>query len=271
MVDYDEENDKDIFGGLDDDQIEAHRESRPSIFQLNNNFPSAPFPEEFVQQEDKDAPEIKIEEGSENKNIDHHQNLNGNSKNLYDIGETIKPLSSKDNIKEEEKIPKPQKSELDKPEANEQKEKEKENKKDIPKIEKEKMEKTFMSKYISEDKQNYVICIEETKEIIIISISNEKENDSPFTSKYELYYLIEKFGKNINFKSIQEFRACLKENVQKQLLIIKRPYKNVINTIWKLYPNNAKEKKTFTLIIPKLGKKSFIIFLFKFQKSRKSG
>ena len=271
MVDYEEENDKDIFGGLDDDidddQIEAHRESRPSIFQFNNNYPSAPFAEELVQPEDKGAPEIKIEEGSENKNIDYHQNLNGNSKNLYDMGETIKPLSSKDNIKEEEKIPKPQKSELDKPEANEkeaqkQKIKEKENKKDISKIEKEKMEKTFMSKYISEDMQNYVICIEETKEIIIISISNEKDNDSPFTSKYELYYLIEKFGKNINFKSIQEFRACLKENVQKKLLIIKKPYKNVINTIWKLYPNNAKEKKTFTLISSQSWEKNLSLFFY---------
>jgi len=277
MVDYDEENDKDIFGGLDDDNdddnIEADRESRQSIFQSYNNCPSEPLPDEFPQSKTKSYPEIKIGEVCENKNIGHHQNLNGNSKNLYYMGETIRPLSSKNNIKYDEKTPKVQKPELNKPEedekeANERKkkeneEKEKENKKDTPNIEQEKREKAFISKYTSEDEQKYAICLEETKNEIIISLTNEKDKDSPFTSKYELDYLKEKFGKNINFKSIQQFRTCLKENIQKQLLIIKKPYKKVINTVWKLYPNNTKKhKKTFTLVSSQSWEKNLSLFFY---------
>jgi len=120
-----------------------------------------------------------------------------------------------------------------------------------------------MSKYISEDKQHYVICLEETKNEIIISLINEKDNDSPFTSKYELDYLNQKFGKNIIFKNIQQFRTYLKENVQKKLLIIKKPYKKVINTVWKLYPNNAKKhKKTFTLISSQSFEKNLSLFFY---------
>ena len=100
----------------------------------------------------------------------------------------------------------------------------------------------------------------EAKNEIIVSITNEKNNDSPFSSKYELDYLNEKFGKNISFKSIQEFRVCLKDNVQKNLLEIKKPYKNVINTVWKLYPNNTKEKKTFTLISSQSWEKNLSLF-----------
>jgi len=120
-----------------------------------------------------------------------------------------------------------------------------------------------MSKYISEDEQNYVIYLGEAKNEIIISLINEKNNGSPFTSKYELGYLNEKFGKNINFKSIQDFRICLRENVQKYLLIIKKPFKNTINTVWKLYPKNAKKhKKTFTLVSSQSWEKNLSLFFY---------
>ncbi len=52
MADYDEENDKDIFEGLDDnddDDEEADRDSRQSVFQFNNNCPSSPIPDKFSQ------------------------------------------------------------------------------------------------------------------------------------------------------------------------------------------------------------------------------
>jgi len=219
MVDYDEENGKDIFGGLDDDNgdddyVEAHRESRQSVFQINNNCPSAPFPDKSPKPNNKPAPEIK----------------------------------KIDDINKEENIPKSQEPDLIK--------------KDSLNIEQEKREKTFMNKYTSEDEQHYVICLEETKNEIIISLTNEKDNDSPFTSRYELDYLNQKFGKNYYFKSIQEFRHCLKENVQKQLLTIKKPYKNVINTIWKLHPNQAKENKTFTLISSQSWEKNLSLFFY---------
>ena len=97
-----------------------------------------------------------------------------------------------------------------------------------------------MKKYISEDNKNYVICFEETKSEMIISLTNQNEDDSPFASRYELDYLNEKFGKTIQFKSIEEFRKCLKVNVEKKLLIIKKPYKNVINTVWNIFPHDSK-------------------------------
>jgi len=300
----DEENDVDIFGGLDDDNgednIEAHRESRHSVFHFNNNCPSEPFPGEISQSKNQSHPEIKIEKENENAN-NHH--------NSYDLGETIRPLNSKDDKKEKgilskllrlnqpkenekktkeqekrekkekkereekekkekkerekrEKKEKKEREEKEKKEKKEREKKEKENKKDNLNFEQEKWEKTFMNKYISEDKQNYAICLEEAKNEIIISMTNEKENDSPFTSKYELDYLNKKFGKNIHFKSIQEFRHCLKENILKHSLIIKKPYKNAINTVWKLYPKHSKVKKTFTLISSQSWEKNLSLFFY---------
>ena len=272
MDDYiKDDNEVDIFASLDDDNdddiLVGHRESRPSIFQLNNKLPLPPLPDD-IDPSDNVNVQSKIGEISENPDIDHLQNFKEKSMNLKKVGETPKPLNSNGNIKEEKLIPKPHKNDSNKQEKNEkekseqEKEKEKEKENITPTIEQEKWEKTFMSKYISEDKQPYVICLEEAKNEIIVSITNEKNNDSPFSSKYELDYLNEKFGKNISFKSIQEFRVCLKENVQKEFLIIKKPYKNVINTVWKLYPNNAKEKKTFTLISSQSWEKNLSLFFY---------
>ena len=227
MDDYiKDDNEVDIFASLDDDNdddiLVGHRESRPSIFQLNNKLPLPPLPDD-IDPSDNVNVQSKIGEISENPDIDHLQNFKEKSMNLKKVGETPKPLNSNGNIKEEKLIPKPHKNDLDKQEKNEkekseqEKEKEKEKENITPTIEQEKWEKTFMSKYISEDKQPYVICLEEAKNEIIVSITNEKNNDSPFSSKYELDYLNEKFGKNISFKSIQEFRVFLKDNVQKNL------------------------------------------------------
>lgn len=80
----------------------------------------------------------------------------------------------------------------------------------------EKKEKTFMKKYISEDNKDYEISFEETKKLIIISLKNKGEDGSPFVSRYDLDYLNDKFGKTIQFKSIEEFRICLKANVKKK-------------------------------------------------------
>ena len=79
-------------------------------------------------------------------------------------------------------------------------------------------EKTFMNKYSSEDKRIYIICFYETKSKIKISLTNQNEDDLPFVSRYELDYLNENFGKTIQFKSIEEFRMCLKANIDKNLL-----------------------------------------------------
>ena len=268
-----DDDEKDIFENIDDDNDDdillSHRDSRPSIFQLNKDLPIPPFPDDNEQLEN-DNDTSKNGEENENKDIDYLQKFKGNSRNSFEMGETSKPLNAKNDKKEENKTPKSESHKLDESEKNEkeEKEKEEETKKDtptptpIPAIEQEKWEKTFMSKYISVDKQCYVICFEETKNEIIISLTNEKDDDSPFSSKYEIDYLNEKFGKNISFKSIQEFRACLKDNVQKHFLEIKKPYKNVINTVWKLHPKNSNDKKTFTLISSQSWEKNLSLFFY---------
>jgi len=183
MIDYGEENDKDIFGGLDDEDVEADRESRQCVFQFNNNCPSAPIPNDFSQSKNGEKEKV---------NIQHKR-----------------------------------------------------------------MVKTFIDEYISEDKQHYIICIEEGKNEIIIFISN-KEKDSLFFSKYKINYLNEKF----NFKNIQEFKMLLKINVQKKLLSIREAYKNAINTIWKLYPNDPKDIQTFSLISDQNWEKNLSFYFY---------
>ena len=131
-------------------------------------------------------------------------------------------------------------------------------------------EKTFMKKYSSEDNRNYIIWFDETKSKIIISLKNQNENDSPFVSRYKLDYLNENFGKAIQFKSIEEFRMCLKDNIDKNLLIIKQPNKNVINTIQKIFPNDNKNKKTFTLTSSQNWAKNLsIIFYSNYKRAEK--
>ena len=131
-------------------------------------------------------------------------------------------------------------------------------------------EKTFMKKYSSEDNRNYIIWFDETKSKIIISLKNQNENDSPFVSRYKLDYLNENFGKAIQFKSIEEFRMCLKDNIDKNLLIIRKPYKNIIKTIWKIFPNDNKNKKTFSLTSSQNWVKNLsIIFYSNYKRAEK--
>ncbi len=172
----------------------------------------------------------------------------------------------KNPIKDGEKAPLPKNPEKITP----QNEVENEEEEKIVTLEEEKKEKTFMKKYISEDNKNYVICFEETKSEMIISLTNQNEDSSPFVSRYELDYLNEKFEKIIQFKSIEEFRMCLKVNVEKKSLIIKAPYKNVINTVWKIFPNDNKNSKTFTLTSSQSWEKNLsLLFYSNYKRAEK--
>ena len=126
----------------------------------------------------------------------------------------------------------------------------------------EKKEKTFMKKYISVDNKDYEICFEETKKIIIISLINKDEDDSAFVSTYHLDYLNEKFGNTFQFKSIEEFRICLKNNVEKNKLVIKAPFRNAINTVWNIFPHDNKKNKSFTLISYQSWECNFSLFFY---------
>ena len=110
MDDYiKDDNEVDIFASLDDDNdddiLVGHRESRPSIFQLNNKLPLPPLPDD-IDPSDNVNVQSKIGEISENPDIDHLQNFKEKSMNLKKVGETPKPLNSNGNIKEENLIPK---------------------------------------------------------------------------------------------------------------------------------------------------------------------
>ena len=85
MDDYiQDDKEVDIFADLDDenedDIILSHRESRPSIFQINNNLPLPPLPDDIQPSDNVNAPS-KIGEISENQDIDHLQNFKKKSIN----------------------------------------------------------------------------------------------------------------------------------------------------------------------------------------------
>ena len=120
-------------------------------------------------------------------------------------------------------------------------------------------------KYISEDNKKYFITIE-YKENILINFE-EEQTKTKFKTKYGLVFINERFGKKFHFKNISQFYDCLNNNISKRKLIINPPYKNIINTIWKIYPKDSSKKETFTLILNKVfNKKLSLIFLSDYNK-----
>ena len=64
------------------------------------------------------------------------------------------------------------------------------------------------------------------------------------------------------------FYNCLIDNIKERKLIIKPLYENVINTIWKIFPNKKMEE-SFTLILyKKLNKKLSLFFYSNFANSK---
>jgi hypothetical protein len=120
-----DDDEKDIFENIDDDNDDdillSHRDSRPSIFQLNKDLPIPPFPDDNEQLEN-DNDTSKNGEENENKDIDYLQKFKGNSRNSFEMGETSKPLNAKNDKKEENKTPKSESHKLDESEKNEKEE-----------------------------------------------------------------------------------------------------------------------------------------------------
>ena len=129
-------------------------------------------------------------------------------------------------------------------------------------------------KYISEDKKTYKIKLKiiEKDELkkLVLSFINETESNHSYSSNYQINDLNEKFGKTIRFKTINDFKNCLEENIKKKLMVLKSPYKNVINSEWKTFPNDTQKENTFTLILSKSFNKNIsLIFYSSFSKSNK--
>ncbi len=58
------------------------------------------------------------------------------------------------------------------------------------------------------------------------------------------------------------------DNISKKSLVIKAPYKNVINSIWKTFPKDEKKKEKFTLISSKsINENVSLIFFANYSKS----
>ena len=107
--------------------------------------------------------------------------------------------------------------------------------------------------YTTEEQLLYNFCFKIVdNNQIKITIQEINKNDTitnePYISLYYLDYLNERLGKIINFDSIEKFRECLLNNLNKKTLLIKPPYKNALSTIWKIFPKDSQRKNTFTLI-----------------------
>ena len=125
-------------------------------------------------------------------------------------------------------------------------------------------------KYIAEDNKTYIIRISsnENNNHLNLSFTGTSETNQIFSSNYLLDDLNQKFGKLIQFKNIEEFKNVLMDNISKKSLVIKAPYKNVINSIWKTFPKDAKKKENFTLISSKsINENVSLMFFSNYSKS----
>lgn len=114
--------------------------------------------------------------------------------------------------------------------------------------------------YTGEDKQKYQIILEVTNDNYFILTIIEQKNREVYSSTYFLNNLNDKLGHIIKLKTIKDFEACCKENIKKKLLVLKPPYKNVINSVWKIVQNKNSNTQTFTLISTKTYNKKISIY-----------
>ena len=122
--------------------------------------------------------------------------------------------------------------------------------------------------YSGEDGNKYIIKIVlEEDDMLSIYIKGGEINEI-FSSSYILENLNEKFEKIISCKEISDFKKILEKNINKKTLILKPPYKSIINSIWKIFPGDSSKKQTFTLISQKSFNKNISLFFYEnFTKS----
>ena len=115
--------------------------------------------------------------------------------------------------------------------------------------------------YVGVDSKKYKIIIGITKdEDLFINIIELLNPDDIYSSNYYLNNLNDKFLDVIKFKTINEFKSLCEENIRKKTLVINPPYKSVINSIWKVFPNNKSKQNTFTLTSSKSFDKKLTIY-----------
>ena len=115
--------------------------------------------------------------------------------------------------------------------------------------------------YVGVDSKKYKIIIGITKdEDLFINIIELLNPDDIYSSNYYLNNLNDKFLDVFKFKTINEFKSLCEENIRKKTLVINPPYKSVINSIWKVFPNNKSKQNTFTLTSSKSFDKKLTIY-----------
>ena len=116
--------------------------------------------------------------------------------------------------------------------------------------------------YISEDGKNYKIILNiQDDNFLHINIIYGLDNNI-YSSSYFLDNLKEKLIQFNILKTIQDFKNCCIDNITKKKLIIKPPYKSVINSIWKIFPNDNSKNETFTLISSKSSNKNINLYTY---------
>ena len=121
--------------------------------------------------------------------------------------------------------------------------------------------------YKSKDKKDYKIYLHINGKNIKIFIFDLSSDKKVFISKYQLDDLNVKFMKLIKFKKIEEFLDNLVENIKRNTLILEAPYKNVITSIWRVFPNSNDKKQTFSLLSSLDSNKSISILFYSDFKS----
>ena len=117
--------------------------------------------------------------------------------------------------------------------------------------------------YESEDAKKYEIKIKCSKRKIRFRLKHQSEDNKIyyFLSMYRFLSVKRKCKKIIDFKNISSFVQCLVDNIKNKKLVIKPIYKNIMKTIWKIFPNDSKEE-SFTLISNKHFNKKLSLFFF---------
>ena len=116
--------------------------------------------------------------------------------------------------------------------------------------------------YDGEDKIKYTIKIAiENNNSLTLSIKGSAVNET-YSSSYLLENLNEKLDKIVYFKDVSDFKKILEKNISKKTLVLKAPYKSVINSIWKIFPNDSSKNQAFTLISQKSFNKNISLFFY---------
>ena len=128
---------------------------------------------------------------------------------------------------------------------------------------------TEQHKYFDEEKKEYILTLKEINDKeMSFTIIGKTETNEIYSSTYYVDNLNEKFGKIKNFKKIKEFQQILTQNIEKETLKLKSPYRNVISSEWLTFPKDKTKKDTFTLISSRsLNKNISLLFYSNYTQS----